>query len=59
MLAVRPLIRLVKRADVLSVQTSTEKLAALGLYRTLDFQQVDTATLYRLPASLSDRSRPA
>ncbi len=43
--------------DVLSVQTSTENQAALGLYRRLDFQQVDTATLYRLPAELSERSR--
>lgn len=46
-----------QRTDVLSVQTSTENLAAVGLYQGLDFQQVDTATLYRLPAELSERSR--
>ncbi|HEU5117524.1 MAG TPA: GNAT family N-acetyltransferase, partial [Isosphaeraceae bacterium] len=46
-----------QRTDVLSVQTSVENHAALGLYQGLDFQQVDTATLYRLPANLSERSR--
>ena len=46
-----------QRTDVLSVQTSMENQAALGLYRGLDFQQVDTATLYRLPGDLLERSR--
>lgn len=43
--------------DLLSVQTSTENSAAVALYQALDFEQVDTATLYRLPAELSERSR--
>ncbi len=46
-----------QHTDVLSVQTSVENHPALGLYRGLDFDQVDTATLYRLPADLSGRSR--
>jgi ribosomal protein S18 acetylase RimI-like enzyme len=43
-------------ADVVAVQTASTNAAALGLYHGLGFAQVETATLYRLPAELSSRS---
>lgn len=42
--------------DVLTVQTSSENLPALVLYKSLGFEPVDTATLYRLPADVASRS---
>ena len=45
--------------EVLTVQTSTENAPALGLYASLGFEQVDSTTLYRLPAELAGRSRSA
>jgi ribosomal protein S18 acetylase RimI-like enzyme len=46
-----------QNTEVLSVQTSSENAPALGLYASLGFEQVDTTTLYRLPAELAGRSR--
>jgi ribosomal protein S18 acetylase RimI-like enzyme len=46
-----------QNTDVVAAQTSAENAAALGLYRSLGFEQVDSATLYRLPAELASRSR--
>jgi ribosomal protein S18 acetylase RimI-like enzyme len=40
-------------ADVLTVHTPLTNQPALGLYRGLDFEQVDTATLYRRPGGRS------
>ncbi len=45
-----------QNSDVLAVQTSAENQPALGLYRSLGFEQVDSSTLYRLPPHLSARS---
>ena len=42
--------------DVVAVQTSATNTPALTLYHGLGFEQVDTATLYRLPATLLGRS---
>jgi ribosomal protein S18 acetylase RimI-like enzyme len=42
--------------DIVSVQTSATNTPALTLYDALGFEQVDTATLYRLPANLLGRS---
>ncbi|MEO6807780.1 MAG: GNAT family N-acetyltransferase [Isosphaeraceae bacterium] len=42
--------------DVVAVQTSATNTPALTLYHALGFEQVDTATLYRLPAALLGRS---
>ena len=39
-----------QNTDVISTQTSAENLPALGLYASLGFDPVDSATLYRLPA---------
>lgn len=44
-------------ADLICVQTSSTNQAALNLYASLGFEQVDTATLYRLPSEVSERSR--
>lgn len=44
-------------ADLLCVQTSTANTPAQGLYAALGFERVENATLYRLPASLAERSR--
>jgi ribosomal protein S18 acetylase RimI-like enzyme len=44
-------------AEVLCVQTSESNTPALNLYASLGFEPVETATLYRLPAGLSERSR--
>ena len=46
-----------QNTDVLSAQTSSENAPALSLYRSLGFEPVDVATLYRLPAVLAERSR--
>lgn len=53
-------LRLVRdqNTDVLTVQTSAENAPALGLYSSLGFEPVDSATLYRLPADLAGRSLP-
>lgn len=45
-----------QNTEVLSTQTSAENAPALALYATLGFEQVDTSTLYRLPAELAGRS---
>jgi GNAT superfamily N-acetyltransferase len=37
-------------AELVAVQTSETNQAALGLYHSVGFEQVETATLYRLPA---------
>lgn len=42
-------------AEVVDVQTLETNTAALGFYKSIGFQRVETATLYRLPA---DRARP-
>ena len=47
-----------QNTDILTTQTSAENTAALGLYQGLGFEPVETATLYRLPGNLADRSRP-
>jgi ribosomal protein S18 acetylase RimI-like enzyme len=44
-------------ADLVTAQTSAANEPALALYHLLGFEQVDTATLYRLPADQLDRSR--
>ncbi len=43
-------------AEVLCVQTSATNTPALAFYQSLGFEQVETATLYRLPGELCDRS---
>jgi ribosomal protein S18 acetylase RimI-like enzyme len=45
-------------AEVVAVQTAETNVAALGLYRSLGFEPVDTAVLYRLPNELMGRSAP-
>lgn len=42
--------------DIVAVQTSATNTPALTLYAALGFEQVDTATLYRLPVPLIGRS---
>jgi ribosomal protein S18 acetylase RimI-like enzyme len=42
--------------DVICAQTSVTNEAALSLYNSLGFEQVDTSTLFRLPAELATRS---
>jgi ribosomal protein S18 acetylase RimI-like enzyme len=44
-------------AELLCVQTSDSNTAALALYASLGFEPVESATLYRLPAELGERSR--
>jgi ribosomal protein S18 acetylase RimI-like enzyme len=44
-------------SDVLCAQTATTNEPALSLYESLGFDPVETATLFRLPAHLADRSR--
>lgn len=44
-------------ADLLCAQTATTNAPALALYAALGFTPTEQATLYRLPASLSERSR--
>ena len=46
-----------QNSDLLTAQTSSENAPALALYASLGFEQVDTTTLYRLPAELAGRSR--
>lgn len=43
-------------AAVIEVQTRSTNLAALALYHSMGFEQVETATLYRLPAELTARA---
>lgn len=43
-------------SEILTVQTSSENAPARALYASLGFEQVDTTTLYRLPAELAGRS---
>lgn len=43
--------------EIVAVQTGATNLPAIGLYKSLGFEPVDTATLYRLPAELTNRSR--
>lgn len=42
--------------ELVSVQTSSTNLPAIGLYKAAGFEPVETATLYRLPAELTSRS---
>ena len=44
--------------DVVEVQTPATNEPALALYQTVGFMPVDLSTVYRLPASLLDRSTP-
>lgn len=44
--------------QVVSTQTASTNLPALGLYNSLGFEIIDQSTLFRLPAELLDRSRP-
>jgi ribosomal protein S18 acetylase RimI-like enzyme len=46
-------------ADLVCAQTAATNAPALALYDALGFSRVDTATLFRLPAHLMDRSRVA
>jgi ribosomal protein S18 acetylase RimI-like enzyme len=43
-------------SEILTVQTSSENGPARDLYASLGFEQVDSTTLYRLPAELAGRS---
>jgi ribosomal protein S18 acetylase RimI-like enzyme len=45
-------------AEVVAVQTAETNTAAVGLYKTLGFEPVDTAVHYRLPNELMERSTP-
>ena len=45
-----------RSTDAVVVQTSSQNVPALALYRSLGFEAIDTATLYRLPAELGQRS---
>ena len=43
--------------SLVQVQTSSTNQAAMSLYQTLGFQPIDQATLYRLPAHCTERTR--
>ena len=45
-----------RTTDVVCAQTSAMNTPALGLYRSIGFEPVEAATLYRLPAELCDRA---
>jgi GNAT superfamily N-acetyltransferase len=46
-----------RSTDVVVVQTSSMNHPALGLYRSIGFEAIETATLYRLPAQTGERPR--